>query len=98
MVQDLESVEARKKVPEPLRSCHTAVIDGYIVEGHVPSAVIQRMLREKPKIVGIGVAGMPAGSPGMESPSPVPYEVMAWRATGAPFVYAKVAADGSISR
>ncbi len=97
-VQDLETVEARRKVPRSLRSCHTATVDGYIVEGHVPAAVIQRLLRERPKVVGIGVAGMPAGSPGMESNLPVAYEVMAWRPSGRPFVYAKVAADGSVSR
>lgn len=91
-------MEARRKVPQSLRSCHTATVEGYIVEGHVPAVVIQRLLRERPKVVGIGVAGMPAGSPGMESSSPVAYEVMAWRATGSPFVYAKVAADGSVSR
>ena len=95
-VQDLDSVAARRKVPQSLRSCHTATVEGYIVEGHVPAAVIQRLLRERPQVVGIGVAGMPAGSPGMESRAPVPYEVMAWRASGETFVYAKVGADGSV--
>ncbi len=52
-------------VPEPLESCHTMVIDGYVVEGHVPLAAIDRMLREKPTIKGIALPGMPAGSPGM---------------------------------
>jgi hypothetical protein len=98
MVQDLESVPVRQKVPQALRSCHTAVVGDYIVEGHVPAEIVQRMLRERPKVVGIGVAGMPAGSPGMESPAPVPYEVMAWRASGEMFVYAKVAADGRVGR
>jgi hypothetical protein len=98
MVQDLETVEARKKVPEALRSCHTALVGGYIVEGHVPAAVVQRLLRERPQVVGIGVGGMPAGSPGMESPTPEAYNVMAWRASGEPFVYATVSADGRISR
>ena len=95
-VEQLDEVPARRKVPESLRSCHTATIGRYIVEGHVPATVIKRMLRERPKIVGIAVAGMPAGSPGMESPEPVAYNVMAWRASGKPFVYAKVAADGGV--
>lgn len=98
MVENMEAVAARQKVPASLRSCHTAVVGGYIVEGHVPAAVVKRMLREKPKIVGIGVAGMPAGSPGMESPEPVAYDVLAWKETGKPFVYAKVSADGKITR
>jgi hypothetical protein len=77
-VSNLDSVAVRQKVPESLRTCHTATIGGYIVEGHVPVSVIKRLLRERPKgVVGIGVAGMPAGSPGMESPEPVPYDVMA---------------------
>ncbi len=52
-------------VPEPLESCHTMVLDGYVVEGHVPLAAIDRMLREKPAIKGIALPGMLAGSPGM---------------------------------
>jgi hypothetical protein len=74
------------------------VVGRYIVEGHVPATVIERLLREKPDIVGVGVAGMPAGSPGMESAAPVAYQVMAWRATGEPFIYAKIGADGKASR
>ena len=97
-VNDLETVEPRKKVPLGLRSCHTAVVERYIVEGHVPAAVVQRLLKERPDVIGIGVGGMPAGSPGMESPTPEAYEVMAWRESGEPFVYAKVAANGTISR
>ena len=98
VVQDLDTVEARRKVPQSLRSCHTATVGGYIVEGHVPATVVQRLLRERPKVVGIGVAGMPAGSPGMESPAPVSYEVMAWRASGDTFVYARVDSDGNVKR
>jgi hypothetical protein len=97
LVQDLEAVSERGKVPQAVRSCHTAVAGGYVVEGHVPAAVVQRILRDRPDVVGIGVPEMPAGSPGMESPHPVAYEVLAWRADGQPFVYARVAADGNIS-
>ena len=96
-MQDLDAVSERKKVPQAVRSCHTAVVGGYVVEGHVPAAVVQRVLRDHPDVVGIGVPEMPAGSPGMESPNPVAYEVLAWRSSGQPFVYAKVAADGSIT-
>ena len=53
-------------VPGDLQTCHTAKIGGYIVEGHVPAEDIQRLLKEKPAIMGIAVAGMPMGSPGME--------------------------------
>lgn len=95
-LEELDKVPARRKVPEKLRSCHTATVAGYTVEGHVPPAVIKRVLRKQPKIAGVGVAEMPAGSPGMESPNPVPYEVLAWRASGQTFVYARVGADGSI--
>lgn len=95
-MQDLDAVSERTKVPEAIRSCHTATVGGYLVEGHVPAAVVQRLLRDRPDVVGIGVPGMPAGSPGMESPHPLAYEVLAWRSSGPPFVFARVAADGRI--
>ena len=96
MIQDLEAVPERQRVPEALRSCHTAVAGDYLVEGHVPAAVIRRLLRERPKIAGIAVPGMPAGSPGMESPAPEAYEVMAFDRVGKTRVFARVAADGTI--
>lgn len=95
-MQNLDAVPERKRVPESLRSCHTAVVGGYLVEGHVPAAVIERLLRDKPKIAGIAVPGMPAGSPGMESPSPEAYEVIAFDAAGKTSVFARVAANGTI--
>ena len=61
-------VKSNYGVPRRLYSCHTAVIDGYIVEGHVPADLIKRMLKEKPAIVGLAVPGMPVGSPGMDGP------------------------------
>ncbi len=76
-------------MPASILSCHTAKVGPYLVEGHVPAAVVKRLLTDKPKdIAGIGVAGMPAGSPGMESATPVAYNVMAWRPSGETFVYA----------
>ncbi|MEX2155048.1 MAG: DUF411 domain-containing protein [Gemmatimonadaceae bacterium] len=63
---DLSGIKSAARVPEQLHSCHTAFVDGYVVEGHVPAADIQRLLKEKPKVAGIAVPGMPVGSPGME--------------------------------
>ena len=69
---DLRPVKAKYGVPAELESCHTGVIEGYVVEGHVPADVIAKLLRDKPKVDGIGVPGMPLGSPGMESPGRPP--------------------------
>ena len=59
------TVRDRNNVPIQIQSCHTAIVDGYIIEGHVPVAEIKRLLTEQPEIVGLAVVGMPAGSPGM---------------------------------
>ena len=67
-VDDLAAIKAKLGVPSSLSSCHTAVVGPYVVEGHVPAADIRKLLAEKPKAAGIGVPGMPAGSPGMEMP------------------------------
>jgi len=83
-------IKAEHKVPSNLAACHTAIVNGYVVEGHVPDDVIRKMLAEKPKISGIAVAGMPMGAPGMETEGvPQSYDVMAFDATGASHVYAK---------
>ncbi len=60
------AVKARLGVPRDLASCHTALVDGYVVEGHVPADAIKRLLAERPNGTGLAVPGMPAGSPGME--------------------------------
>ena len=96
MIPDLESVPERQRVPAMLRSCHTALVGGYLVEGHVPADAIRRLLKERPKIAGIAVPGMPAGSPGMESSSPVAYDVLAFQPSGQTYVFAHVGADGRI--
>jgi hypothetical protein len=70
-----------------LGSCHTAVIGGYIVEGHVPGHVIRRLLEEQPRIRGLAVPGMPIGSPGMEGPGARPYQVIAIGTDGSRSVY-----------
>jgi len=63
---DHEAMRRQLGVPPELESCHTAIVDGYVVEGHVPADVVWRLLKERPDVVGIAVPGMPLGSPGME--------------------------------
>lgn len=81
-VHDMEDVSPVKKqhsVPQDLWSCHTAVVDGYTIEGHVPAADIARLLREKPAgVTGLSVPGMVAGSPGMEGGRSDQYDVVAF--------------------
>ena len=82
---------ARKKLgmPDKLGSCHTAKIGNYIVEGHVPAADIRRLLKEKPKALGLALPGMPLGSPGMDIPNSPPYETLLVQADGSTRVFAK---------
>jgi hypothetical protein len=75
-------------VPEALTSCHTAVVNGYLIEGHVPAADIARLLKEKPKVAGLAVPGMPMGSPGMEGPRPQHYQVLAFDKNGKTRIFA----------
>ncbi|MER2537964.1 MAG: DUF411 domain-containing protein, partial [Azonexus sp.] len=82
-VNDVPAARQRLGMPERLGSCHTAKVAGYVVEGHVPAADIQRLLKEKPKAIGLAVPSMPPGSPGMESPKPVPYNTLLVQAGGA---------------
>lgn len=67
-LEDLAPVRARYGVPFKLSSCHTAIIGGYVIEGHVPADDVARLLREKPTALGLTAPGMPIGSPGMEVP------------------------------
>jgi hypothetical protein len=83
----LAGVRARYGVPPKLTACHTAVVDGYVVEGHVPADVIQRLLKERPDLVGVAVPGMPTGSPGMESEMPMHYRIFTFEKSGATAVY-----------
>lgn len=89
-VNDLYAVKDSYQVPEQLYSCHTAVVDGYIIEGHVPAAEISRLLSEKPDVAGLGVAGMPIGSPGMEAEGrpAEPYLVYSFNSGGETAVFA----------
>ena len=88
---DMNTVKDEHRVPTALRSCHTALVAGYVIEGHVPEDVIAKLLAERPKgVMGLAVPGMPAGSPGMESPDgfKTPYQVMAFTQDGQSRVYA----------
>ncbi|MCG5513856.1 DUF411 domain-containing protein [Ectothiorhodospira shaposhnikovii] len=83
-------VKAQVGLPRAMASCHTAIVDGVIVEGHVPAEVVHRFLAERPAgAVGIAAPGMPLGSPGMEMPDgrTQPYDVMAFDAEGRSWVY-----------
>lgn len=88
--EELQTRKSRLGVGPRLASCHTAIVNGYVVEGHVPAADIKRMLAEKPAIVGISAPGMPVGSPGMEMPSGQKdkYDVVAFTKSGATRVFA----------
>ena len=63
------AARARLGMPQKFASCHTALVQGYVIEGHVPAADIQRLLKEKPRALGLAVSGMPIGSPGMDGPA-----------------------------
>lgn len=88
-VNDVPGTRKRLGMPDRLGSCHTAKVAGYVVEGHVPAADIERLIKEKPKALGLAVPSMPPGSPGMESPRPVPYETLLVNQDGSTSVYAK---------
>jgi hypothetical protein len=79
---DVMGVKARLRVPNDLAACHTAEIGGYVLEGHVPVEALKRLLAERPQAIGLAVPGMPMGSPGMEGPNPVPYDVVLFGPAG----------------
>jgi hypothetical protein len=86
---ELDKIKAQHGVPETAKSCHTARVGGFTVEGHVPPAEIKRLLKEKPKVAGLAVPGMPLGSPGMEvsGVQPQPYQVLTFDREGRTQVY-----------
>jgi hypothetical protein len=86
-VANPSDMRAKMGIPDRLSSCHTAVVGGYAIEGHVPAAEIKRLLAEKPKAKGLAVPAMPPGSPGMEGPMHMPYDVLLVRADGSTTVY-----------
>jgi hypothetical protein len=89
-LDDLTELKATHRVPRRVQSCHTALVGGYVIEGHVPIADIQRLLKQRPAIAGLAVGGMPIGSLGMEVPGvkPQPYDVMAFDKEGNTRVFA----------
>jgi len=90
-VGDVAPIKDKHGVPPATRSCHTALVGGYVLEGHVPSDVVRRLLRERPaSIVGLAVPGMPVGSPGMELPDgrKDTYDIVAFDKSGKTTVYA----------
>ena len=79
---DLQVVRKRLGVPADLAACHSAEIDGYVVEGHVPALAVRRLLQERPEAIGLAVPGMPAGSPGMEGGLAQEYDVLLFGVDG----------------
>jgi len=87
-VSDLDAIKRRYGVTPNLASCHTAIIDGYVVEGHVPASDVKRLLRERPKVKGITAPGMPQSAPGMDAPYKQPYQTLTFDDAGRVQVFA----------
>jgi len=88
-VNDIPGNRKKLGMPDNFGSCHTSTIGAYVVEGHVPAADIKRLLKEKPKAIGLAVPSMPAGSPGMDMPNSPPYETLLVQPDGSSRVFAK---------
>ncbi|MCL4798889.1 MAG: DUF411 domain-containing protein [Burkholderiales bacterium] len=84
---DVMPIKQRFGVPDHLASCHTALVGGYVVEGHVPASAVKRLLKERPTAVGVTVPGMPIGSPGMDGPNPEPFSTQLFDERGRARVY-----------
>ena len=90
VTEDMTAIKEQYGVPANLASCHTTIVDGYVVEGHIPAEDVQRLLAEKPDVAGIAVPGMPIGSPGMESGDYVePYTVFSFTVSGETAAFAE---------
>jgi hypothetical protein len=87
-VGDLAAIKSARGVPDALQSCHTAVVDGYVIEGHVPAADVRRLLLERPRAVGLAAPGMPPSSPGMDIPG-TPYRVVLFGGASGNLVWAR---------
>lgn len=88
---DVTTVKLDSKIPGDLWACHTAMINGYVIEGHMPFAALEKLLAERPDVSGISVPGMPAGSPGMGNDPSASYDVIAFGGSaGAGEVYFQV--------
>ena len=88
-VSDVPAARKNLGMPDRFGSCHTARTGGYVIEGHVPAADVQRLLKEKPKAIGLAAPGMPQGSPGMETTTPAPYETLLVLIDGSARVFAR---------
>lgn len=88
-LDDLTEVKQASGVPIPLRTCHTALVGDYVVEGHVPADLVKKMLAEKPNAAGLAVPGMPIGSPGMEGTPKQAYDVLLFQKDGKTSIFAK---------
>lgn len=90
--EDLPSIHRQHGVPAALEGCHATIVEGYVIEGHVPAAMIARLLAERPKITGVSLPGMPTGSPGMSGPKTEAFTVYEIPVSGssdaAPKIYA----------
>ena len=87
-MNDLSEIKRSSGVPPKLESCHTALVAGYVIEGHVPADLVKKILAEKPKITGLAVPGMPVDAPGMGT-GKTPYDVISWDKAGHTSVFAK---------
>lgn len=87
-VSNIPGIRQKLGMPENIGSCHTAKVGNYVIEGHVPAADVKRLLKEKPKAIGLAVPSMPPGSPGMEGSRAVPYDTLLVRADGSTQVFA----------
>ena len=87
---ELMRIKVDAGVPGQMAACHTALVDGYVVEGHVSADHIKQLVADRPSVAGIAVPGMPMGSPGMESPNAQPYRVLSWDNNGELAVFAEV--------
>lgn len=88
-VENIIEIKTENNIPMDISSCHTALIDGYVVEGHVPADDIRRMISEQPEAIGLAVPDMPMGSPGMEGFRTDPYNVILFDDAGKKSIYAQ---------
>ena len=91
VTEDPDRVAYRNRlgIPAEWQTCHTGVVEGFVVDGHVPADLVRKMLADKPAIRGLAVPGMPMGSPGMEGPVTQRYDVLAFMKDGKSSVYAR---------
>lgn len=89
--EDMDAIKAQLGVPEGVRSCHTALVGKYLIEGHVPASDIKRLVVEQPRVAGLAVPGMPSGTPGMDQPGAkiAGFEVVAFQLDGTTKTFAR---------